>query len=153
MQLHFNLLALRDDPLPALQTKITEAQSKGQNDYASTLLQQVAIEEEKRGRWTVRSSHPLPFVSGLSFLFVFAFFLVLFPLLVSHLLLPRFPLYILPLPSYLLPFLFIPFRRIRSLTKPPWHGPLHCSSRTPSGGTTTSGRFTPSYKRSLPQTS
>jgi hypothetical protein len=54
LQLHFNLLAIRDDPLPRLQARVAEAQSKGQGDWASTLLEQISHENEKRDRWAVR---------------------------------------------------------------------------------------------------
>lgn len=53
LQLHFNLLAIRDDPLPRLQAQVAEAQSKGQSDWAATLLEQISHENEKRDRWAV----------------------------------------------------------------------------------------------------
>lgn len=52
-QLHFNLLAIRDDPLLRLQAQIAEAQSKEQSDWAATLLEQISHENEKRDRWAV----------------------------------------------------------------------------------------------------
>ncbi|KAF8322168.1 hypothetical protein DL93DRAFT_2163008 [Clavulina sp. PMI_390] len=54
--LHFNLLAIRDDPLPKLQSQLAEAQSKNQSEWASNLLNQVSIENEKRERWKFENS-------------------------------------------------------------------------------------------------
>jgi len=54
--LHFNLLAIRDDPLPRLQAQVAEAQSKGQSDWAATLLEQISHENEKRDRWAFENS-------------------------------------------------------------------------------------------------
>lgn len=53
VQLHFNLLAIRDDPMPSLQAKMDEAVRKGQSAYASSLLQQISTENEKREQWNV----------------------------------------------------------------------------------------------------
>jgi len=54
--LHFNLLAIRDDPLPSLQAKMDEALGKGQSEYASSLLQQISTENEKREQWNFENS-------------------------------------------------------------------------------------------------
>jgi len=53
--LHFNLLAIRDDPLPKLQARLEESQRNGIY-HAPSLVQQITFENEKRDRWTFENS-------------------------------------------------------------------------------------------------
>jgi len=53
--LHFNLLAIRDDPLPKLQARLEESQ-RSEVDHAPSLVQQIAFENEKRERWKLENS-------------------------------------------------------------------------------------------------
>ncbi|KAF9506568.1 hypothetical protein BS47DRAFT_1374079 [Hydnum rufescens UP504] len=52
----FNLLAIRDDPLPSLQAQMDEAQGKGQSEYAASLLQRISAENGKREQWNFENS-------------------------------------------------------------------------------------------------
>ncbi|KAF8324439.1 ubiquitin carboxyl-terminal hydrolase [Cantharellus anzutake] len=54
--LHFNLLAIRDDPIPKLEGQLEQAQAEHQADHASALAQQIALENEKRERWKFENS-------------------------------------------------------------------------------------------------
>jgi len=47
-QLHFNLLAIRDDPLPTLQAQLSAGEAKNQSNYAFTLVHHIISENEKR---------------------------------------------------------------------------------------------------------
>lgn len=50
---HFNLLAIRSDPLPILQTQLAEAQAKHETGLIGALQEQLMMEQEKRDRWAV----------------------------------------------------------------------------------------------------
>ncbi|KAF8739724.1 Ubiquitin carboxyl-terminal hydrolase, family 1, partial [Rhizoctonia solani] len=54
--LHFNLLAVRDDPLPNLQAQIETAQASGQELVAADLVFRLSQEKEKRARWDFENS-------------------------------------------------------------------------------------------------
>ncbi|KAG5646833.1 hypothetical protein DXG03_002210 [Asterophora parasitica] len=54
--LEFSLLALRDDPLPSLQTRLQEAQSAGNSGAAAELHSQISNENSKRQRWAFENS-------------------------------------------------------------------------------------------------
>ncbi|CAE6419744.1 unnamed protein product [Rhizoctonia solani] len=54
--LHFNLLAVRDDPLPKLQAQIEAAQAAGQELAAANLISRLSQEKEKRARWDFENS-------------------------------------------------------------------------------------------------
>ncbi|KAG8698292.1 hypothetical protein FRC08_006016 [Ceratobasidium sp. 394] len=49
--LHFNLLAVRDDPIPSLQARLAAAQAAGQEQLTAELMGQLSEEQEKRARW------------------------------------------------------------------------------------------------------
>lgn len=53
VQLEFSLLALRDDPLPALQSQLHTAQSNGNHESAAEVLSLISNENSKRKRWAV----------------------------------------------------------------------------------------------------
>lgn len=53
LQLEFSLLALRDDPLPALQAQISAAQQAGNHGLEDELLARLSNESSKRERWAV----------------------------------------------------------------------------------------------------
>lgn len=50
-KLEFSLLALRDDPLPALKTQLEHLQQTGRQ---SEVLVKISNENSKRERWAVR---------------------------------------------------------------------------------------------------
>ncbi|KAF5326613.1 hypothetical protein D9611_000080 [Ephemerocybe angulata] len=54
--LEFSLLALRDDPLPTLQSKIQEAQQAGNRELEHELLSTLTNENAKRERWAFENS-------------------------------------------------------------------------------------------------
>ncbi|KAF8608857.1 hypothetical protein BDV93DRAFT_602738 [Ceratobasidium sp. AG-I] len=54
--LHFNLLAVRDDPVPLLQTKLAAAQAAGQEFAIADLMSRLTQEQEKRSRWDFENS-------------------------------------------------------------------------------------------------
>ncbi|KZP12384.1 cysteine proteinase [Athelia psychrophila] len=54
--LEFSLLALRDDPLPALQAQLWQAQHSGDHAIASELLATLDAENTKRERWAFENS-------------------------------------------------------------------------------------------------
>jgi ubiquitin carboxyl-terminal hydrolase L5 len=53
--LDFSLLALHDDPLPALQLQLNEAHTAGNEALAMQLMDKIAGENAKRERWAVSS--------------------------------------------------------------------------------------------------
>ncbi|KAG8989944.1 hypothetical protein FRB93_003406 [Tulasnella sp. JGI-2019a] len=53
---HFNLLAIRSDPLPIIQTQLNEANAKGQSELVRLLEEQMMVEKEKRDRWAFDNS-------------------------------------------------------------------------------------------------
>lgn len=53
VQLEFSLLALRDDPLPALQVQLDASQSSGNSQAAAEILSVISNEQSKRKRWAV----------------------------------------------------------------------------------------------------
>lgn len=76
-QLEFSLLALRDDPLPALHAQLTQVQASG--DYSmieEEILLKIDAENSKRNQWAVSVCFLSP-----SFSFSFSFF-VSFPLFI-----------------------------------------------------------------------
>ncbi|KAL0956215.1 hypothetical protein HGRIS_002371 [Hohenbuehelia grisea] len=54
--LEFSLLALRDDPLPILQTQLADLQASGQQAEAAELVVKLANETSKRDRWAFENS-------------------------------------------------------------------------------------------------
>lgn len=54
--LEFSLLALRDDPLPALQGRLSRCQATGDHTEAEELLVKIANETNKRERWAFENS-------------------------------------------------------------------------------------------------
>ena len=56
MQLEFSLLALRDDPLPALQAQLHALEQSGNHANAADIVVRISNENNKRERWAVR--HP-----------------------------------------------------------------------------------------------
>jgi len=54
--LEFSLLALRDDPLPSLQTQLQHYQSVGDSSTAGDLLAKISNENTKRERWAFENS-------------------------------------------------------------------------------------------------
>lgn len=54
--LEFSLLALRDNPLPALQTELQHAQASGNSAHAAEIMSQVSNENSKRQRWAFENS-------------------------------------------------------------------------------------------------
>ncbi|KAF7428535.1 hypothetical protein PC9H_007759 [Pleurotus ostreatus] len=54
--LEFSLLALRDDPLPALQAQLTQLQSAGLDSEAAEIVARLANENSKRERWAFENS-------------------------------------------------------------------------------------------------
>ena len=52
--MEFNLLALRDDPLPTLRAQLSAAQAAGDGVREADLAQGLADEHAKRDRWAVR---------------------------------------------------------------------------------------------------
>lgn len=53
-QLEFSLLALRDDPLPALKTQLEHLERSGNHSEASQVFVKINNENLKRERWAVR---------------------------------------------------------------------------------------------------
>ncbi|KAG8843730.1 hypothetical protein FRB96_003856 [Tulasnella sp. 330] len=53
---HFNLLAIRSDPLPIIQTQLNEAKAKNQSELMRLLEEQMLVEKEKRDRWAFDNS-------------------------------------------------------------------------------------------------
>jgi hypothetical protein len=58
VKLEFSLLALRDDPLPALQARLGQYQSSGNSTKAAETMVSISNENNKRERWAV-SKHSL----------------------------------------------------------------------------------------------
>ena len=56
-QLEFSLLALRDDPLPALKTQLEHLEQIGNHSEASQVFVKINNENSKRERWDVRCYH------------------------------------------------------------------------------------------------
>ncbi|CCL99849.1 uncharacterized protein FIBRA_01873 [Fibroporia radiculosa] len=54
--LEFSLLALREDPIPKLQTQLAELQSTGRQVDAAELLDKLTTENAKRERWAFENS-------------------------------------------------------------------------------------------------
>ncbi|KAG6897726.1 hypothetical protein C0992_011936 [Termitomyces sp. T32_za158] len=54
--LEFSLLALRDDPLPALQTHLQEVQASGGSAASAEVISLISRENEKRQRWAFENS-------------------------------------------------------------------------------------------------
>jgi len=54
--LHFNLLALRTDPLPNLERQLAEYTSSNQTEPAAHVREEIAIEKAKRSRWAFENS-------------------------------------------------------------------------------------------------
>ncbi|KAI4526410.1 cysteine proteinase [Schizophyllum commune Tattone D] len=54
--LEFSLLALRDDPLPALQSRLQELQAAGRDGEAAEVTMRLADEQAKRERWAFENS-------------------------------------------------------------------------------------------------
>ncbi|KAF8973179.1 hypothetical protein BDZ97DRAFT_1779883 [Flammula alnicola] len=54
--LEFSLLALRDDPLPSLQSELEHYQSIGNSSMASEILSRIHSENAKRERWAFENS-------------------------------------------------------------------------------------------------
>ncbi|KAG5221850.1 Ubiquitin carboxyl-terminal hydrolase [Salix suchowensis] len=52
------LLALRDDPLPALQAQLTQLQSAGLDSEAAEIVARLANENSKRERWALTAAQP-----------------------------------------------------------------------------------------------
>lgn len=52
-KLEFSLLALRDDPLPALKAQLEHLQQAGSRSEASQVLVKISNENSKRERWAV----------------------------------------------------------------------------------------------------
>ncbi|GJE95832.1 cysteine proteinase [Phanerochaete sordida] len=55
-QLQFNLLAVHDDPIPTLQTQLSEAQAAGSADLAAQLAARLERENHKRQQWAFENS-------------------------------------------------------------------------------------------------
>ena len=53
IQLEFSLLALRDDPLPQLQSQLLRCQSADRHMEAAEIVAKMANENSKRERWAV----------------------------------------------------------------------------------------------------
>lgn len=49
----FSLLAIRDDPLPALQLRLQQAQGSGNSAEAAEIMSTISNENSKRERWAV----------------------------------------------------------------------------------------------------
>jgi ubiquitin carboxyl-terminal hydrolase L5 len=54
--LEFSLLALRDDPLPSLQSQLNAVQASGQAAEAAELIVRLSTENSKRERWAFENS-------------------------------------------------------------------------------------------------
>ncbi|KAG5638795.1 hypothetical protein H0H81_010024 [Sphagnurus paluster] len=54
--LEFSLLALRDDPIPSLQTRLQEYQSSGNSAAAAEVISSISNENSKRQRWAFENS-------------------------------------------------------------------------------------------------
>ncbi|QRV94122.1 peptidase C12, ubiquitin carboxyl-terminal hydrolase 1 [Ceratobasidium sp. AG-Ba] len=54
--LHFNLLAVRDDPVPLLQAQLAAAQAEDHEQMAAELAARLSEEQEKRARWDFENS-------------------------------------------------------------------------------------------------
>ncbi|KAK0226186.1 hypothetical protein IW262DRAFT_1266454 [Armillaria fumosa] len=54
--LEFSLLAVRDDPLPSLQSQLQQLQSAGLESEAAELVVKISTETSKRDRWAFESS-------------------------------------------------------------------------------------------------
>jgi ubiquitin carboxyl-terminal hydrolase L5 len=55
-KLEFSLLALRDDPLPALQARLEQYQSSGSVTKAAETILAMNNENNKRERWAVSTT-------------------------------------------------------------------------------------------------
>lgn len=58
-QLEFSLLALRDDPLPTLQSQLNHHQALGNVAKATETIAIINNEKNKRERWAVSNSSPV----------------------------------------------------------------------------------------------
>jgi len=54
-QLHFSLLAITADPMPAIQRELKEAHEKGDEGAAAHAMMRLDDEERKRRKWAVSS--------------------------------------------------------------------------------------------------
>ncbi|KAF5386135.1 hypothetical protein D9615_002343 [Tricholomella constricta] len=54
--LEFSLLALRDDPLPSLLTRLQEVQASGNSAATAEILSQISNEKSKQQRWAFENS-------------------------------------------------------------------------------------------------
>jgi len=54
--LEFSLLALRDDPLPLLQTQLSALQASNQHSEAAEIVVKISTENSKRERWAFENS-------------------------------------------------------------------------------------------------
>lgn len=59
-QLEFNLLAVRNDPLPSLQSQLQQFQASGNQAFAEEILNRISQENEKRTRWAVSALFSFP---------------------------------------------------------------------------------------------
>lgn len=55
---HFNLLAIRGDPLPELRAQLEAANAAGEIGTADMLSDQIHLEETKRAAWAVSAPYP-----------------------------------------------------------------------------------------------
>jgi len=53
---HFNLLAIRGDPLPELRSHLEAAKAAGETGTAEVLSDQIHLEEQKRSAWAFENS-------------------------------------------------------------------------------------------------
>ncbi|KZS88713.1 cysteine proteinase [Sistotremastrum niveocremeum HHB9708] len=67
--LHFNLQAIRTDPLPGLRRELEALQAGGHVNLAQQILRQISAEEDKRQRWafenSLRRHNPLGLIHAL----------------------------------------------------------------------------------------
>jgi hypothetical protein len=68
LQLEFSLLALRDDPLPAMRTRLEALQGSAEDAELSDLMNKISNENSKRERWAVSIDF---FVTSVTFLILF----------------------------------------------------------------------------------
>jgi len=54
--LEFNLLALRDDPLPLLESQLSTLQASGEHSEAAEIVVKISTENSKRERWAFENS-------------------------------------------------------------------------------------------------
>ncbi|KAG8898636.1 hypothetical protein FRB99_007246 [Tulasnella sp. 403] len=54
--LHFNLLAIRGDPLPELKSQLQAAIASGENGSVEIITEQIHMEEQKRANWAFENS-------------------------------------------------------------------------------------------------